>query len=367
MGWKNDLRNCIEDVSELAGLPIASEPEFCGLRAVTERFPMRIPQYYRNLINWSDPDDPIRRMCVPSMDELESSGSFDTSGEERNTKQTGLQHKYTQTALILSTNICAMYCRHCFRKRMVGLSEAELSRQLDEAVDYVRSHPEITNVLISGGDSLMMPDSLIRRYLEAFTEIESLHLIRFGSRIPVVLPQRIDDGLISVFREFSDRKQIYLVTQFNHPRELSEESVASVRRFIDVGVQVRNQTVLLRGVNDSPAVMGELLQGLTATGIVPYYIFQCRPVRGVRERFQIPLEKGIRVVDGAKEMQSGIGKSVRYVMSHPKGKIEMIGMIESGETVFKFHQSADESDSARIFTRVLDADSRWLDDNLDPY
>ena len=158
--------------------------------------------------------------------------------------------------------------------------------------------------------------------------------------------------------EYSDIKTIYVVTQFNHPRELTPEARCAVRALLDRGVQVRNQTVLLRGVNDSPDVLGELFAGLTRAGISPYYIFQCRPVTGVQNRFQVPLLDGIRIVDEA--------KGVRYAMSHPRGKIEIIGTLPDRQTIFKFHQNKYPEDASRIFTRALTPDSRWLDDELNP-
>jgi lysine 2,3-aminomutase len=362
MDWKTIISEDICDINELEGFDWLADTK--DLKKVTKQFPMRITPYYMGLIDKSDPNDPIARMCIPSLDELHQSGSFDTSGEKRNTKQRGLQHKYRQTALILSTNVCAMYCRHCFRKRMVGLTDEELAHQLDLAVDYVKSHPEITNILISGGDSLMLPDRIIERYLEEFTKLDNLDLIRFGSRVPVVFPERIDENLIAIFRKHATKKQIYLVTQYNHPHELTEQSIRAIKAFRDIGIQVRNQTVLLHGVNDKPKVLGELLRGLTRNGIVPYYIFQCRPVTGVRERFQIPIMDGVRIVDEAKAMQSGIGKSIRYIMSHPRGKIEILGTQDDGTTLFKFHQSHSRKDESKIFTSQLTPKSTWLDEDL---
>ena len=366
--WTDGIKNSYQDADTLGkalGLP---EDEVEKLREVVERFPVRIPQYYLDLIDKDDPDDPIAKMCVPSEYELSQDGSFDTSGEESNTKEEGVQHKYKQTALILSTNVCAMYCRHCFRRRMVGLTDAELNKQMDAAVSYVKSHPEITNVLITGGDSLMLPNSIIRSYLEEFSKLPNIDLIRFGSRVPVSFPQRIteDPELIEIFREYTEKKPIYLVTQFNHPREFTEESVKAVKMFRDLGIQVRNQTVLLRGVNDKPEVLGELFRSLTRNEIVPYYIFQCRPVRGVKGRFQVPLLEGVKIVDAAKGMQNGIGKGIRYCMSHPRGKIEILGELQDGEMLFKFHQNKYPEDRSRIFTLKLDETSTWLTDELLP-
>ena len=366
MSWQEELKKGLRRAEELAPILGWTPEETEERAAVAGRFPMMITPYYLSLVDPKDPDDPIGRMCIPSLDEFDPGGSFDTSGEASNTKMEGLQHKYAQTVLLLSTNQCAMYCRHCFRKRMVGLSEDELNRRVDEAVAYVKSHETVTNILITGGDAFMNSNGIIRRYLEELTAIPRLDFIRFGSRIPVTLPERIygDQEFLDMFAHYAQKKALYLVTQFNHPRELTEEAVRSVRAMIERGVQVRNQTVLLRGVNDSGEVLGKLLGRLTRVGIAPYYIFQCRPVTGVKERFQVPIEEGIRIVDAAKARQNGFGKSVRYAMSHPRGKIEILCRLPSGETVFKFHQSKDDADNARPFTRTLSPSDTWLDEEL---
>ena len=366
MSWQEELRKGVRTAEELAPL-LGWSPEETERRAeVARRFPVMITPYYLSLVDPKDPQDPIGRMCIPSLDEFDPGGSFDTSGEASNTKLEGLQHKYAQTVLLLSSNQCAMYCRHCFRKRMVGLSEDELNRRVDEAVAYVKSHDTVTNILITGGDAFMNPNGIIERYLRELTAIDRLDFIRFGSRVPVTLPERIygDPEFLDMFAHYAQKKALYLVTQFNHPRELTPQAVQAVRSMIERGVQVRNQTVLLRGVNDSGEVLGQLLSRLTRVGIAPYYVFQCRPVTGVRERFQVPIAEGIRIVDAAKARQNGFGKSIRYAMSHPRGKIEIIGALPGGETIFKFHQSKDDADNARIFTRTLSPTDAWLDEEL---
>ncbi len=366
MSWQEELRKGIRTAEGLAPL-LGWSPEETARRAeVARRFPMLITPYYLSLVDPKDPRDPIGRMCIPSLDEFDPGGSFDTSGEESNTKLEGLQHKYAQTVLLLSSNQCAMYCRHCFRKRMVGLSEDELNRRVDEAVSYVKSHESVTNILITGGDAFMNANEIIGRYLSELTAIDRLDFIRFGSRIPVTLPERIygDQEFLDMFAHYAQKKALYLVTQFNHPREITPQAIRAVRAMIERGVQVRNQTVLLRGVNDSGEVLGQLLSRLTRVGIAPYYVFQCRPVTGVKERFQVPIAEGLRIIDAAKARQNGFGKSVRYAMSHPRGKIEIIGALASGETVFKFHQSKDDADNARIFTRALPPSATWLDEDL---
>ena len=369
MSWQKELENGVRSMDQLVHKLGLSPEEAERREEIAERFPMMITPYYLSLVDTSDPDDPIARMCIPSTDEMDPDGEFDTSGEASNTKLEGLQHKYPPTVLLLSTNQCAMYCRHCFRKRMVGLTEDELNRVADEAIAYVAEHEEVRNVLISGGDSLMNPNSVVERYLEGLCRIGHLDFIRFGSRLPVTLPERIygDAGLLELFERYGKEKAIVVVTQFNHPRELTPESRRAVDALLTRGIQLRNQTVLLRGVNDSPEVLGGLLRGLTAMNVAPYYIFQCRPVRGVKGRFQVPLREGIGIVDGAKSMQSGPGKAVRYAMSHPRGKIEVIGMLPgTAETIFKFHQNKYPEDSARIFTRRLTEHDTWLDDSLEP-
>ena len=249
---------------------------------------------------------------------------------------------------------------------MVGLTDDELNRRVDEAVTYVKEHDSVTNILITGGDSFINPNGIIERYLRELTTIDRLDFIRFGSRVPVTLPERIYDDreLLDIFAHYAQKKAIYLVTQFNHPRELTPQAIKAVRAMIERGVQVRNQTVLLRGVNDSGKVLGQLLSGLTRMGIAPYYVFQCRPVTGVKERFQVPIQEGIHIVNAAKARQNGFGKSIRYAMSHPRGKIEVIGEFPNGETLFKFHQSKDDSDNARIFTVPLSPTDTWLDEDL---
>ena len=366
MSWQEELRKGIRTAEELAPILGWSPEETAGRAEVARRFPVMITPYYLSLVDPNDPKDPIARMCVPSLDEFDPGGSFDTSGEASNTKMEGLQHKYAQTVLLLSSNQCAMYCRHCFRKRMVGLTVDELNRRVDEAVAYVKSHDSVTNILITGGDAFMNPNEIIERYLRELTDIPRLDFIRFGSRVPVTLPERIydDPEFLDMFAHYAQKKALYLVTQFNHPRELTPQAVRAIRAMIERGVQIRNQTVLLRGVNDSGEVLGQLLSGLTRVGVAPYYVFQCRPVTGVKERFQVPIQEGVRIVNAAKARQNGFGKSIRYAMSHPRGKIEIIGALPDGETVFKFHQSKDEADNARIFTRPLSPTDTWLDEDL---
>lgn len=360
--WETLLEQGKQDIYELQDMLHIPDDEIGSLRDIQQRFPMFINPYYLSLIDPDDSDDPIRKMSVPDVSEASAGGSFDTSGEQSNTVVTGLQHKYGETALVLSTNKCAMYCRHCFRKRLVGLSEDELSQHLEEMFSYIQDHEEISNVLISGGDAFMNSNATIRQYLDALCNIEHLDLIRFGTRTPVVLPQRITDDseLLDMLREYSSRKKIYVVTQFNHTKEITPESCAAVESLLRLGIPVRNQTVLLKGINDDGPTLGALLKALTAMGVIPYYVFQCRPVAGVLNRFQVPLRRGYQIVEQAKNMQNGQGKGFRYVMSHVTGKIEILGPAPNGDMIFKYHQAKDESDDSRIFFQSIEEDQCWL-------
>ena len=360
--WESLLAKGHHDIESLRSMFDFSDNEIQSLKTIQNQFPVFINPYYLSLIDLKDPEDPIRKMSIPGVYELNRSGSFDTSGEQSNTVLPGLQHKYKETALILSTNQCAMYCRHCFRKRLVGASEEEICGQLGSIASYIREHPEISNVLVSGGDAFMNSNDTIAQYLQVLSDIPHLDFIRFGTRVPVVLPQRItsDEELSDIFKEYSPKKKIYVVTQFNHPREVTAESAAAIGKLLSIGIPVRNQTVLLKGVNDDSHVMGQLMRQLTAIGIIPYYIFQCRPVTGVMNHFQVPLKKGFQIVQDAMQMQNGQGKSFRFMLSHVSGKVEILGMIDEQRMLFKYHQAKAPSDAGRIFSREISETQCWL-------
>lgn len=348
-----------DQISELCGFTPEEETK---MQEILDRYPMLIPPYYLNLIDWDDPNDPIRKLSIPSIDETDISGSFDTSGEASNTVVPGLQHKYRETVMILSTSVCAMYCRHCFRKRLVGTSDDEIGHNIDAMATYIQEHPEISNILISGGDAFMNSNSRIEEMLETFTAIEHLDFIRFGTRTPVVLPSRIydDEGLLAILEKYNKKKRLYVVTQFNHPKEITPEAIRAVEALNKAGIQVRNQTVMLKGINSDPAVLAELLKKLTIIGVQPYYIFQCRPVTGVYQQFQVPITESRKIIDKAKELQNGFGKHLKYAMSHQTGKIEILGENDKGEMIFKYAQAKDMADQNKIFTLKLEKGQAWL-------
>jgi len=357
---ENETITTIDELKEY--IPLDKKEERL-LRKVVKIHPIKVTKYYLSLINKNDKNDSIRKLIIPSKGELDLSGSYDTGNEKQNTKKVGLQHKYGQTALILATNRCAAYCRHCFRKRLVGLPSKEIIERFDDSVNYIKEHEEITNVLISGGDPFVLPNNLIREFLEKLSPIKHLDFIRFGTRIPVVFPDRIlkDKELPEILKKHSENKQVYIITQFNHPREITEESTKAIKELIDSNLIINNQTVLLRGVNDKPEVLAELQRGLVSIGVNPYYVFQCRPVKRVKRYFQVPLCEGYEIVENAKKQLDGHSKRFKYIMSHKTGKIEIMG-IKDNEIYLKYHQARNPKNIGRFFKRKLNEKAGWLDD-----
>ena len=365
MKYSEELKNNITTAKELKPIFGLSDDTVEKVREILEVYPMSVGSYYLSLIDKDNPDDPIKKMSIPSISETDLGGSTDTSGEAQNTKIKGLQHKYAQTALILSTSKCAMYCRHCFRKRMVGTTDHEIAANFDAIVDYVKEHEEISNILISGGDSFLNNNDIIEKYLEHFSKIEHLDFIRFGTRTPVVIPERIydDSELLEILEKYNKIKTIYVVTQFNHPNEITKEARRAIEELEKIGITVKNQTVLLKGINDDPKTMAKLLRQLTAIGVDPYYIFQCRPVVGVKNQFQIPILKGYKIIEEAKSMLNGFGKNFNYVMSHETGKMEFLGILEGNKMLLRYQEAKYPSDYGKTFVVELQDDQCWLEKN----
>jgi KamA family protein len=364
MGWQSELKENITSIDQLKKYFTMSAREEKLLRKVVEIHPMSVSRYYMSLINRRDKKDPIRRMIIPSVAEMDVAGTYDTSGEHKSTKAHGLQHKYGETALILATNRCAAYCRFCFRKRLVGLPNEEILSRFNDAIPYIRAHKEINNVLISGGDPLTLPTSMIEKFLKELDTIKHLDFIRIGSRIPVAYPDRIllDKSLPATLGKYSSSKRrLYIVTHFNHPNEVTESSIAAIDRLINANVIVNNQTVLMKGVNDNSDTLATLMKKLVRMGANPYYVFQCRPVSRVKTHFQVPFTRGVRIVEGAKKKLDGHSKRFKFCMSHDSGKIEILG-IEGDRIYLKHNQARYTKNRSRFFSKKLTDKAAWLDD-----
>lgn len=369
LDWKKELQNNITTIDELINKIEITPAEELILREVVDAHPMNIPQYYLDLIDQDDPNDPIRKMCIPGREELVVAGAMgettkDPYGDDKHDKGNGILHKYGYTALVVSTEYCAMYCRHCFRKRMVGLENDKTVENFREAAKYIAAHEEITNVVVSGGDPFMLPTDVIARMLEPLRDIPHLNYVRIGSRAPVVFPVRfLDDELIELLEDFNRDKTLYVPTHFNHPNELTPEATEAVARLRSAGIAVNNQAVLLRDVNDDVETLTDLMNGLIRIGVNPYYLYQCMPVSRVRHHFQVPLKTGVDLVDKARQQLDGYAKRFKYIIGHDIGKIEICGRIDDKLILKQIHARAgEENDASRMLVHKLDDTGGWLDD-----
>ncbi|HUV76146.1 MAG TPA: KamA family radical SAM protein [Dehalococcoidales bacterium] len=303
--WKWHFRNRITNINQLDQfIPLSSE-EKAQLRLVTMRYPLSITPYYLSLINPDDPDDPIRKQAVPSVLEMTMStmGLEDPLAEKEDSVVPGLVHRYPDRVLMVLTNICPMLCRHCTRKREWrhgGWVRTE--GEIEAMLDYLRRNEAIRDVIISGGDPLTLSTSRLESIISRVREIGHIEIIRIGTRLPVVLPQRIDNELCAMLSKYGP---IWLNTHFNHPREITPEAAEACDRLLRSGIPVNNQSVLLRGVNDDVETMLKLCQGLLRIKVRPYYLFQCDEVQGA-EHLRTPVETGIKIIEGMRGHTSGL-------------------------------------------------------------
>ena len=369
LNWQDELKNNITSLEQLKQFVDLTPDEEVDLGSVIKVHPMNIPRYYLSLVNTEDPDDSIRKLCIPSAGELVVAGAMgdttkDPYGDDKHDKGNGVLHKYSYTALVVGTEYCAMYCRHCFRKRMVGLPNEQTVRNIRQAAKYFASHPEITNVLISGGDPFLLPTATIKAMLDALKDIQHLNYVRIGSRAPVVYPMRFfDDELIEVLRQFNRTKALYVPTHFNHPDEITPVAEKAILRLREAGITVNNQAVLLRGVNDNVGTLVTLMNKLLRIGINPYYLYQCMPVARVRHHFQVPLKEGVDIVDEARKQLDGYGKRFKFIIGHDIGKIEVCGRIGDKLILKQLHARPEyPEESSRMLVRQLTDKGGWLDD-----
>lgn len=334
-----------------------------GLLSAYGPYAFRTNDYYLSLIDWDDPDDPIRKIVIPDIGEIDDWGELDASNEQRYTRVPGLEHKYDSVALLLVNDVCGSYCRFCFRKRLFMKDNDEVHRDVAEAVEYIREHGEITDVLITGGDPLLMSTRRLDELLATLRTIEHVDVIRIGSKLPAFDPYRIlnDEALQDTFeRHTGPDKRLYLVCHFNHPREMTSQAVACLDAVQKRGVMTVNQTPILAGINDGPEVLTELFRRCSANGVPPYYVFQCRPTAGNRP-FAVPVERAYKIFETAKMRGSGLAKRARLCMSHESGKIEVLGLT-ARHVIFKYHRAADPDLSGRVMIFRRNPAAYWFDD-----
>ena len=315
--WKWQFRNRITTVEKLATLIPLSAKEKSQLKLVTTKYPLSVTPYYLSLINKYDPEDPIRKQAIPSFEEITmgSIGFEDPLGEKRDAAVPGLVHRYPDRVLMVLTDICPMLCRHCTRKReWHNGGWLHTPDEIKTMLDYIRRHKTIRDVILSGGDPLTLSTQRLEAVIAKLRQIDHVDIIRIGTRFPVVLPHRIDDELCAML---SKHGPIWLNTQFNHPHEITPESAAACDRLLRAGIPVSNQSVLLRGINDTVATQTKLCKGLLKIKVRPYYLFQCDEVQGT-EHLRTPVETGVKIIDGMRGHTSGLAIPT-FVIDLPEG------------------------------------------------
>ncbi|MEG1923117.1 MAG: lysine 2,3-aminomutase [Clostridia bacterium] len=302
--WEWQMKNRISTVDELKKYLTLTKDEEEGVKRCLEKLRMKITPYYLSLINLDDPYDPIRRQAVPTALELYMSKAdlCDPLHEDTDTTVKGLTHRYPDRVLLLVTDQCSMYCRHCTRRRFAGQHDQALPmEQIEKCIEYIKKHTEVRDVLLSGGDPLVLSDANLEYIISKIRAIEHVEIIRIGSRTPVVLPQRITPELCNMLKKYHP---IWLNTHFNHPNEVTEESARACAMLADAGIPLGNQSVLLAGVNDCVHVMRELVHKLVKIRVRPYYIYQCDLSEGL-EHFRTPVAKGIEIIEALRGHTSG--------------------------------------------------------------
>ncbi len=317
--WRWQLRHAVNSIEALErALPLTPEEREGARRAVSEGFPLSITPHYLSLIDRDDPACPVRRQCVPRAEEAsEVPGDLrDPLGEEAHEPVPGLIRRYPDRALLLVTDRCGVYCRFCTRSRLVGDGGGSIrEEQLAGALAYLRAHPEVRDVIVSGGDPLVMSTERLSALLARVRELPSVETIRLATRCPVTLPQRIDRALVKALRPMHP---IWVMTHFNHPKELSKASDRALATLVDAGFPVMNQTVLLRGVNDDAEVLEALFRGLVRRRVRPYYLLQADPVRGTGH-LRTPIDAGLAIMARLQGRLTGIALP-RLVVDTPGGR-----------------------------------------------
>jgi len=315
--WKWQFRNRIRHMEELERFIVLTEDERTVLSGSLGRLPMAITPYYASLVDPLDPSQPLRRTVIPGSMELTMSAgeSVDPLNEDGHEVVPGLVHRYPDRVLFLATNLCSVNCRYCTRSRVVGDSECGFSKKdWIRSIEYIKNHPEVRDVLISGGDPLTLTDVSLEYLLRNIRAIPHVEVIRIGTKVPMVLPQRITTSLIKMLKKYHP---LWMSIHSTHPDEITPESMEACRRLADAGIPLGSQTVLLKGVNDSTEVLTDLFHKLMRNRVKPYYLYQCDPIAG-SSHFRTTVKKGIEIIRGIRGFTSGYAVP-HYVIDAPGG------------------------------------------------
>ena len=315
--WKWQVKNRIETYEELSKYFTFEPEEAEGIKKALAKFRMAITPYYLSLIDPNDPYDPIRRQAIPQGAEcnIAPADLNDPLHEDEDSPAPGLTHRYPDRVLFLITDMCSMYCRHCTRRRFAGQKDDESpSERIEKCLAYIEKTPQVRDVLLSGGDALMVSDAKLEYIIQRLRAIPHVEIVRIGSRTPVVCPQRITPELCEMLKKYHP---IWLNTHFNHPNEFTPEAEQALARLANAGIPLGNQTVLLRGVNDCVHVMKKLMHELVRNRVRPYYIYQCDLSMGL-EHFRTPVSKGIEIIENLRGHTSGYAVPT-FVVDAPGG------------------------------------------------
>ena len=317
--WRWQIKNRICTKDALSQIINLTPNEEKGIDEAKGRLSMAITPYWGTLLDPEDENCPVRRQAVPVAQEFIVSPHemTDPCAEDRDSPAPHLVHRYPDRVLLLSTEQCAMYCRHCTRRRLVGdheEKEAGCADKFDEAIEYIKSNRKIRDVLISGGDPLILEDDLLESLISRIRSISHVELLRLGTRVPVTLPQRITEKLVNMLKKYSP---IWLSIHFNHPKEITKRCEIACDMLSEAGIPLGSQTVLLKGINDRPYIMKKLVHDLLKIRVRPYYIYQCDPVRGT-QHFRTPVATGINIMEKLRGHTSGYAVPT-YVIDGPGG------------------------------------------------
>lgn len=316
--WKWQLRHQITTIEELERYLNLTEQERQDIREAGEQYRWAITPYYASLMDKDDPNCPLRRQQVPSIQELaDDVGTADPLLERDHSPVSSVVHVYPDRVAFKVTNVCPTYCRYCFREYFVGnLEEHHTKAKIDEGIEYISRTPAIRDVLLTGGDPFLFSDERLEDLVSRLRAIPHVEIIRFGTRTPCTLPQRITPELCQMLERYHP---IWLNTHFNHPKEITPEAALACDRLLRAGIPVGNQTVLLKGVNDSPAVMRALVQALVRIRVRPYYIYQCQTLKGTAH-LRTSIEQGIEIIQSLRGYTTGFAVPT-YVLDTPYGKV----------------------------------------------
>lgn len=370
--WKWQVKNRIETLDQLKKYVKLTPEEEEGVKKTLSTLRMAITPYYLSLINPDDPYDPVRRQCVPTAAETHQAKAdlLDPLHEDEDSPTPGLTHRYPDRVLFLITDMCSMYCRHCTRRRFAGQTDNECSNdRIEKALEYIEKTECVRDVLLSGGDALMVSDKKLEYIISRLRAIPHVEIVRLGTRTPVVCPQRITPELCDMLKKYHP---VWINTHFNHPNEVTAESRKACEMLANAGIPLGNQSVLLRGVNDCVHVMKDLVHELVKMRVRPYYIYQCDLSMGL-EHFRTPVSKGIEIIEGLRGHTSGFciptfvvdapgggGKTPvmpQYVISQAPGRVVLRnfeGVITTYTEPLEYHNDCHcaECEAARAKSEV---------------